>query len=94
MCAHVGISGSVTIGDNNTFAGQAATTGHITIGSNNLFAGRSGVIGNVGDNNKMAGFPAQPYKDWLKTEASLRKVGDLLKKVKELEKEIKKLQQQ
>lgn len=94
MCAHVGIPGSVTIGEHNTFAGQAATTGHITIGNNNLFAGRAGVIGNVGDNMQMAGFPAQPYREWLKTEASLRKVGDMLKKVKELEKELKKLQQQ
>lgn len=93
MCSHVGIPGSVTIGDHNTFAGQAACTGHITIGNNNLFAGRAGVIGNVGDNNQMAGFPAQSYRDWLKTEANLRKVGDLVKKVKELEKELKKLQE-
>ena len=93
MCAHVGIPGSVTIGEHNTFAGQAATTGHITIGNNNLFAGRAGVIGNVGDNMQMAGFPAQPYREWLKTEASLRKVGDMIKKIKELEKELKKLQQ-
>ena len=94
MCAHVGIPGSVTIGEHNTFAGQAATTGHITIGNNNLFAGRAGVIGNVGDNNQMAGFPAQPYKEWLKKEATLRKVGDMLKRVKELEKQLQKLQQQ
>lgn len=94
MCSHVGIPGSVVIGEHNTFAGQAACTGHITIGNNNLFAGRAGVIGNVGDNNQMAGFPAQSYRDWLKTEANLRKVGDLVKKVKELEKQIKKLQQE
>ena len=62
--------------------------------NNNLFAGRAGVIGNVGDNNQMAGFPAQSYRDWLKTEANLRKVGDMIKRVKELEKEIKKLQQE
>lgn len=94
MCSHVGIPGSVVIGEHNTFAGQAACTGHITIGNNNLFAGRAGVIGNVSDNNQMAGFPAQSYRDWLKTEANLRKIGDLLKKVKELEKEVKKLQQE
>lgn len=93
MCSHVGISGSVVIGDHNTFAGQAACTGHITIGSNNLFAGRTGIIGNIGDNNQMAGFPAQSYRDWLKTEASLRKVGELAKKVKLLEKQLKALEE-
>lgn len=84
--AHVGISGSVTAGDNCVFAGQVGTVGHITIGNNCQFAGRTGITHNIPDNSVCAGFPAQPYKEWLKQEASLRKVGDLLKKVKELEK--------
>lgn len=92
FCGHVGISGSVTIGDNCTFAGQAATVGHITIGDNCVFGGRTGIIGNIAANSQMAGFPAQPYKEWLKHEASLRKVGELLKRVKQLEKELARLQ--
>ena len=93
FCGHVGISGSVTIGDNCTFAGQAATVGHITIGDNCVFGGRTGIIGNIASNSQMAGFPAQPYKEWLKHEASLRKVGELLKRVKQLEKELARLQE-
>lgn len=91
FCGHVGISGSVTIGDNCVFAGQAATVGHITIGDNCIFGGRTGIIGNIPANSQMAGFPAQPYKEWLRHEASLRKVGELLKRVKELEKEVERL---
>ncbi len=91
FCGHVGISGSVTIGDNCVFAGQAATVGHITIGDNCIFGGRTGIIGNVAANSQMAGFPAQPYKEWLRHEAALRKVGELLKRVKELEKEVERL---
>ena len=86
VVAHVGISGSVTAGDNCVFAGQVSTVGHITIGNNCQFAGRTGITHNIPDNSVCAGFPAQPYKEWLKQEANLRKVGDLLKKVKELEK--------
>lgn len=86
VVAHVGISGSVTAGDNCVFAGQVGTVGHITIGNNCQFAGRTGITHNIPDNSVCAGFPAQPYKEWLKQEANLRKVGDLLKKVKELEK--------
>jgi UDP-3-O-[3-hydroxymyristoyl] glucosamine N-acyltransferase len=88
LVAHVGISGSVTVGNNCTFGGQAATVGHITIGNNCVFAGRTGVIGNVGDNAFLSGFPAQPHTEWLRQEASLRRVGDLIKKVKQLEKEV------
>ena len=91
VVAHVGISGSVTAGDNCVFAGQVGTVGHITIGNNCQFAGRTGITHNIPDNSVFAGFPAQPYKEWLKQEANLRKVGDLVKKVKELEKALAEL---
>lgn len=89
--AFVGIPGSVTIGDNNTFGGQSATVGHISIGSNNTFAARCGVIGNVEDGQVLAGFPALPHLEWLRQEARLRKIGNLLKTVKELKKELAEL---
>ena len=91
--ALVGIPGSVTIGNNNTFGGQSATVGHITIGNNNVMAARCGVIRNVDDNQILAGFPAMQHTEWLRQEAKLRKIGDLVKTVKALEKEIKELKQ-
>lgn len=94
MCAHVGVSGSVTIGNHCTLAGQVGTVGHITIGDNVVCGGRTGVTANIDSNSTVAGFPAQPFRDWLKHEANLRKVADLVKKVKELEKEVKKLKEQ
>lgn len=92
VVAHVGISGSVKVGNNVTFAGQVGTVGHITIGDNCVFGGKTGITNSVPANSFMAGFPAMPHKEWLKQEANLRKVGDLLKRVKELEKELKSLQ--
>lgn len=91
VVAHVGISGSVTAGDNCVFGGQVGTVGHITIGNNCTFAGRTGITHNIPDNSICAGFPEQPYKDWVKHEVNLRKVGDLLKRVKELEKALAEL---
>ncbi len=91
VVAHVGISGSVTVGNNVTFAGQVGTVGHITIGDNCVFGGKTGITNNIPANSFMAGFPAMPHKDWLRQEANLRKIGDLIKRVKELEKEIAKL---
>ena len=32
-----------------------------------------------------------PFKDWLKQEANVRKVGDMLKRIKDLEKEVEEL---
>lgn len=88
VVAHVGISGSVTVGHNVTFAGQVGTVGHITIGDNCIFGGRTGITHNVPSNSKMAGFPAMPYKDWLKQEANIRRAGEMLKRIKNLEKEL------
>ena len=92
VVAHVGISGSVTVGDNVTFAGQVGTVGHITIGDNCVFGGKTGITNNVPSNSFYAGFPARPHKEWLKQEANLRKIGDLLKKVKVLEETVAKLE--
>ena len=39
----------------------------------------------------MGGFPAMPMKEWLRQEANVRKVGDMLKRVKALEKELAQL---
>lgn len=91
VVAHVGISGSVTVGDNVTFAGQVGTVGHITIGDNCVFAGKTGITNNVPANSFCAGFPARPHKEWLRQEANLRKIGDLVKKIKTLEETVAKL---
>lgn len=91
VVAHVGISGSVTVGNNVTFAGQVGTVGHITIGDNCVFGGKTGITNNIPANSFMAGFPAMPHKEWLRQEANLRKIGDLIKQVKNLEKELAKL---
>ena len=91
VVAHVGISGSVTVGNNVTFAGQVGTVGHITIGDNCVFGGKTGITNNIPANSFMAGFPAMPHKEWLRQEANLRKIGDLIKRVKDLEKELAKL---
>lgn len=91
VVAHVGISGSVTVGNNVTFAGQVGTVGHITIGDNCVFGGKTGITNNVPSNSVMGGFPAMPMKEWLRHEANLRKVGDMLKRIKALEKQLQKL---
>ncbi|MDR2005940.1 MAG: UDP-3-O-(3-hydroxymyristoyl)glucosamine N-acyltransferase [Acidaminococcales bacterium] len=91
LIAHVGISGSVRVGSNVTFAGQSATVGHIKIGDNCVFGGRAGIISDVPDNSVYAGFPAQPHKDWLRQEALQRKLPEFFRRLRELETQVKEL---
>lgn len=86
--AFTGIAGSAKIGNNVTFAGQSGSAGHLTIGDNCVFAARSAIISDVPAGSFYAGFPARPHKEWLRAEASLHKLPDLLKKVRELEKRL------
>ncbi|CUH94541.1 UDP-3-O-acylglucosamine N-acyltransferase [Propionispora sp. 2/2-37] len=91
VVALTGISGSTKVGNHVTFAGQVGSTGHITIGDNCVFAARTGIIGDVAAGSFYAGFPAKPHKEWLKSEAYINKLPDLVKRVRELEKRLAEL---
>ena len=68
-----------------TFGGQVGTVGHITIGSNSVYAARSGISKSMPEGFFGCGFPIQSHSDWLKHQAALKKVPDLLEKVRKLE---------
>ena len=88
IVAQTGISGSTTVGDNVTFGGQVGTVGHIKIGGNSVYAARSGISHDMPEGFFGAGFPLQTHSEWLKLQAALKKVPDLIKKVSKLEKEL------
>lgn len=85
IVAQTGISGSTIVGDNVTFGGQVGTVGHITIGSNSVYAARSGISKNMPEGFFGCGFPIQSHNDWLKHQAALKKVPELIEKIRKLE---------
>ena len=85
LVAQTGIAGSAKVGNHVTFAGQAGSAGHLTIGDNCVFAARSAPIGDIPANSFCAGFPARPHKEWLRSEAALKRLPETLKKLRELE---------
>ena len=88
IVAQTGISGSTTVGDNVTFGGQVGTVGHITIGGNSVYAARSGISKSMPEVFFGAGFPIQSHSDWLRQQATLRRVPEILEKIHRLEYEI------
>lgn len=85
IVAQTGISGSTTVGDNVTFGGQVGTVGHITIGGNSVYAARSGISKNMPEGFFGCGFPIQSHSDWLKHQAALKRVPELIEKIRRLE---------
>ena len=66
IAGQVGFAGSSTIGDNVSIGGQAGISGHLRIGNNVKIGGGSGVIKDVEDNQVVMGYPAVPFKDFIK----------------------------
>lgn len=93
LVAQTGIAGSAKVGNYVTFAGQSGSAGHITIGDRCIFAARSAPINDVAAGSFCAGFPARPHKEWLRGEAGIQKVPDLIKKVRDLEKRLQAMEE-
>ena len=69
----VGISGSTTLGDRVTLAGQAGTVGHISICSDTTVLGKGGVTKSITEPGIYAGMPIKPAKVWRKAIANMYK---------------------
>lgn len=80
FAAQTGIAGSTVIGDSNRIGGQCGFAGHIKIGNNNEIGAQSGIPRNVGDNNRLIGYPAVEFKQFAKTQVYLSRLGDLFSK--------------
>ena len=66
IAGQVGFAGSTTIGNNVSIGGQAGISGHLTIGNNVKIGGGSGVIKDIQDNQIVMGYPAIPFKEFIK----------------------------
>ena len=66
IAGQVGFAGSSTIGNNVSIGGQAGISGHLTIGNNVKIGGGSGVIKDIEDNQIVMGYPAIPFKEFIK----------------------------
>ena len=66
IAGQVGFAGSSTLGDNVSIGGQAGVSGHLKIGNNVKIGGGSGVVKNIEDNSIVMGYPAIPFKKFIK----------------------------
>ena len=66
IAGQVGFAGSPTIGDNVSIGGQAGISGHLKIGNNVKIGGGSGVVKDIKDNQVVMGYPAIPFKNFIK----------------------------
>ena len=85
MAAQTGVAGSTTIGKGVVVGGQVGIPGHIQIGDRATLAAKTGVFGDIPPGETWGGYPAVPHREFLKAQAALLKLHDLLKRVRKLE---------
>jgi UDP-3-O-[3-hydroxymyristoyl] glucosamine N-acyltransferase len=82
IAAQTGISGSTKIGQNCLIGGQVGIAGHITVANNTIVTAQSGVTKTVRKEGQiLGGTPASPNSEYLKRNALLRQLPDLLKRL-------------
>lgn len=75
-----GVAGSATLGDYVVVAGQAGVVGHINIGNGAQIGGGSGVNFDMKPGEKVIGYPARPFKEWVKMNMMLKSMVTKSKK--------------
>jgi UDP-3-O-[3-hydroxymyristoyl] glucosamine N-acyltransferase len=89
LCAQVGLAGSSHIGNRVILAGQAGVAGHLTIGDDVVLTAKSATSHDVPAGKVISGIPAFDNKDWLRSTAAFRRLGEIHRSVRDLERRIK-----
>ncbi len=92
LVSQVGIAGSTVIGNHCTFGGQAAVAGHIMIGENVTLAARGGISNNVEANQSLAGVPAMPHREWLRSAMTVQHLPEMRRELSKLKNQVEELQ--
>ena len=79
FAAQVGVAGSTHIGSRNQVGGQCGFAGHINIGDDNQFGAQSGIHANVGNGQRLMGYPAVEVMQFARNTVNLKRIAEFLK---------------
>jgi UDP-3-O-[3-hydroxymyristoyl] glucosamine N-acyltransferase len=85
ICAQVGLAGSSRVGRRVILAGQVGVAGHLTIGDDAVLTAKSATSHNVEPGKIISGIPAFDNRDWLRSTAAFRRLGEMQRTIRTLE---------
>jgi len=83
-----GIAGSSKIGDGVVIGGRGAISDHVKIGAGARLAGGTEAFRDIEAGSTVAGFGPQPYRDFMKCQATFEQLPQLRRRLAELEKRL------
>ena len=88
ICAQTGLAGSSVIGKRVILTGQVGIAGHLKIGDDAVLTAKSATSHDVEPGKVMSGIPAFENRDWLRSTAAFRKLGEMAGRLRKLEKRV------
>lgn len=85
VCAQVGLAGSSRIGRRVILAGQVGVAGHLEIGDDVVLTAKSATSHNVPAGKVLSGIPAFDNREWLRSTAAFRRLGEMQRTIRTLE---------
>jgi UDP-3-O-[3-hydroxymyristoyl] glucosamine N-acyltransferase len=70
-------------------AGQAGVAGHLKIGDDVVLTAKSATSHDIPAGKVISGIPAFDNRDWLRSTAAFRRLGDIARTVRDLERRMK-----
>lgn len=90
ICSQTGLAGSSHIGKRVILAGQVGIAGHLKVGDDVVVTAKSATSHNVENGKIISGVPAFDNRDWLRSTAAFRRLGEMARTVRNLEKRLTK----
>lgn len=88
ICSQTGLAGTSFIGKRVVLAGQVGIAGHLKVGDDAVITAKSATSHDVEPGKMISGIPAFDNRDWLRSTAAYRRLGEMGQRLKRLEKKI------
>jgi len=92
ICSQTGLAGSSIIGKRVILAGQVGIAGHLKVGDDAILTAKSATSHDVEPGKIISGVPGFDNRDWLRSTAAFRRLGEMSKTIRDLEKRLSALE--
>ena len=88
ICSQTGLAGSSVIGKRVILAGQVGIAGHLKVGDDAVLTAKSATSHDVEPGKIVSGIPGFDNREWLRSTAAFRRLGEFAQRLRALEKKI------
>lgn len=88
ICSQTGLAGSSVIGKRVILTGQVGIAGHLKVGDDAVITAKSATSHDVEPGKVISGIPAFDNREWLRSVAAFRKLGEIAARLRKLERHV------